>query len=274
MAEQLPLCECTAHTLFHPTTPPGPFLAHTFETVNYFGHLAVARTRKAAVKSDESIAGQHLLTGLLYPAGPHGQEVGIRHQDRRCFPHPRLRRDHEPQAHGRPAGAVTREPDRQGPLGCSHEQVLDIIWADDYVLDAGLVSQREAWRCSRKRTLCNGIEDRGARIRKPVDGSLGRSQRWIDKRGEDPNAWLQGNVSARAKQIGPMAGGDRCDWRRCAQSHAGSRDRGGAPPTRFLRRSVSRCSCRSQGLAAMLEGSGPGDWHGSTTHTPDTSRVE
>src|SRR5262245_18750011 len=169
MAEQLPLCECTAHTLFHPTTPPGPFLAYTFETVNYFGHLAVARARKAAVKSDESIAGQHLLSGLLYPAGPCGQEIGIQGQDRRRLPHPRLRRNHEPQTHGRAAGAVTREPERQGPVGCSHEQALDIIWVDDDVLDAGLVSQREAWRRSRTGTLCNGIEDRGARIRKPVD---------------------------------------------------------------------------------------------------------
>ena len=29
---------------------PGPFLAHTFETVNYFGHVAVARARKVAVE--------------------------------------------------------------------------------------------------------------------------------------------------------------------------------------------------------------------------------
>jgi len=145
MAKRLPLGEGAAHALFHPSPSARPFLAHAFETVDHFGHLAMARSGGAAIECDEGIAGQNLLSGSLLPAGPLGQEIGVRGQDRRRFPHLRLRRGHEREAHGRAADAVAGEPDRQGPGGRAHEQVLDAIRADDDVPDAKLLGQRKGW---------------------------------------------------------------------------------------------------------------------------------
>jgi hypothetical protein len=41
---------------------------------------------------------------------------------------------------------MTCDLDRQGPLRCAEEKMLDVAWTDDDVPDAGLVGQYEARR--------------------------------------------------------------------------------------------------------------------------------
>jgi len=172
MAERLALGEVAAHALLHRAASPGPFLAHALLAVYCLGHLTVAGAGSVAV-----VARQHLLAGLLHPAGPHGQEIRVGGQDRRRLFHPRLGRDDELEVHGTPAGMMTCDPDRQGPLGCADEKVLDVAWADDDVPDAGLVGQYEARRCPWRGTPRDRFEHCRPGIGDPLDGPPARSGR-------------------------------------------------------------------------------------------------
>ena len=273
----LPLGERAAHALFHPAPSARPFLAHALETVDHFGHLAVARSGGAAVECDEGIADQLLVSGSLHPSGAAWSGDRGTWPGSPPFPSPLDRAEtRNVRRHGSAAGTVTGEPDRQGPLGCADEQMLDITRADDDVPDARLVSQHEARRRPR-----NGDALRRHRAR-PCRGSVSQ---WIGASGAISAGSTKGMEAPAIGGKGKLRHApDGLARRQMANLGTTGRSPGKVAPvagiaTKGLPRDLFVVQCQDVVVGAEVRrprrsDRGSSEWHGSPTHAPDTSRVD
>src|SRR5262245_19015687 len=100
------------------------------------------------------------------------------------------------------------EPEGQGLPRRAHEEALDPIRTDDHLTDARVISETQVCQRGRRGSLGYRMERWRPGPGEPMDGSLRRGQRRIDKRDGVPSARSPRAGLRRARWTGQWSDGE------------------------------------------------------------------